>query len=112
MESSEHPGLAEVRRVVEELEGDVRDLKNAIKGNPLGGEGLSQIAERNTREIQDVRRIVRGFEEADERREEEAGAREKKRDVFQARAFGLMSVIVGGVLTQIILLYVAGVFGG
>lgn len=122
--SEEHPGLAEVERVVEGLKKEVEGIKRTLRGDELSdAPGVVSRLSGIERQYEDLKNVVDGFKRNEEQRDRDARAREKKladevkareekRDKFQGRAVGLLTIIVGGIATQLILMWLTGGIGG
>lgn len=134
--------IGELRRIVDELDKRADALEQEISrvtglladDTRYGRKGLLTEVENLRNEQQNLRRLVEGFEDREERREREAkatadklaatvreraaevradaDAREKKRDRFFVWVFGLLGTIIAGLVVTGVGVYLNVVLGG
>lgn len=105
---TEHNAIEQLRRATEELREEVRELRTFVRGGEYGQPGVSQRLVNLERETGRVARIAEGIREDAEEREKKEQKDKERRARFQAWALGLMSVIIAGVVLQLVALYVTG----
>lgn len=108
----EGSGIDKLRRVVEELEGEVDEIKTALRGGGFGQSGLVTRMESIETEQRHLERIMEGIEESEKRREAEAARREKNRERFQNRVYSLFATTLTGIMVSLVAYYLTTGFGG